>query len=160
MNVDIGAEATLFPGKEYISGIFVAVYSNALQLNDEWNLSNGGGGGMNWSLEAMPLNTFWNRFLKTMITHALASIPSSMGTRKKYRDRTYAWTERNDERKECQVCQRKSQIFSRLVILVKKMEAEREVVKIFPVSDLGTAFFRLQLLLTASSGHCRVQRAH
>ena len=40
------------------------------------------------------------------------------------------------------------------------MEAEREVVKIFPVSDLGTAFFRLQLLLTASSGHCRVQRAH
>jgi hypothetical protein len=25
MNVEIGAEATLFPGKEYISGIFVAV---------------------------------------------------------------------------------------------------------------------------------------
>ncbi len=27
MNVEIGAEATLFPEKEYISGIFVAVYS-------------------------------------------------------------------------------------------------------------------------------------
>jgi hypothetical protein len=26
MNVEIGAEATLFPKKEYISGIFVAVY--------------------------------------------------------------------------------------------------------------------------------------
>jgi hypothetical protein len=28
MNVEIGAEAALFPGKEYIKGIFVAVYSN------------------------------------------------------------------------------------------------------------------------------------
>jgi hypothetical protein len=27
MNVEIGAEAALFPEKEYISGIFVAVYS-------------------------------------------------------------------------------------------------------------------------------------
>jgi hypothetical protein len=26
MNVEIGTEATLFPEKEYISGIFVAVY--------------------------------------------------------------------------------------------------------------------------------------
>jgi hypothetical protein len=26
MNVEIGAEATLFPEKEYISGIFVAVW--------------------------------------------------------------------------------------------------------------------------------------
>jgi hypothetical protein len=26
MNVEIGAEATLFPEKEYISGIFVAVH--------------------------------------------------------------------------------------------------------------------------------------
>jgi hypothetical protein len=26
MNVEIGAEAALFPGKEYINGIFVAVY--------------------------------------------------------------------------------------------------------------------------------------
>jgi hypothetical protein len=26
MNVEIGAEATLFPEKEYISGILVAVY--------------------------------------------------------------------------------------------------------------------------------------
>jgi hypothetical protein len=26
MNVEIGAEAALFPEKEYISGIFVAVY--------------------------------------------------------------------------------------------------------------------------------------
>jgi hypothetical protein len=28
MNVEIGAEAALFPEKEYISGIFVAVQSN------------------------------------------------------------------------------------------------------------------------------------
>jgi hypothetical protein len=28
MNVEIGAEAALFQEKEYISGIFVAVYSN------------------------------------------------------------------------------------------------------------------------------------
>jgi hypothetical protein len=27
MNVEIGAEAALFPEKEYISGIFVAVYT-------------------------------------------------------------------------------------------------------------------------------------
>jgi hypothetical protein len=27
MNVEIGAEAALFPEKEYISGIFVAVHS-------------------------------------------------------------------------------------------------------------------------------------
>ncbi len=27
MNVEIGAEATLFPEKEHISGIFVAVYN-------------------------------------------------------------------------------------------------------------------------------------
>jgi hypothetical protein len=27
MNVEIGAEAALFPEKEYISGIFVAVYA-------------------------------------------------------------------------------------------------------------------------------------
>jgi hypothetical protein len=27
MNVEIGAEAPIFPEKEYISGIFVAVYS-------------------------------------------------------------------------------------------------------------------------------------
>jgi hypothetical protein len=27
MNVEIGAEAALFPEKEYINGIFVAVYS-------------------------------------------------------------------------------------------------------------------------------------
>ena len=27
MNVEIGAEAVLFPEKEYISGIFVAVWS-------------------------------------------------------------------------------------------------------------------------------------
>jgi hypothetical protein len=26
MNVEVGAEATLFPEKEYINGIFVAVY--------------------------------------------------------------------------------------------------------------------------------------
>jgi hypothetical protein len=26
MNVEIGAEATLFPEKEYISGIFIAVW--------------------------------------------------------------------------------------------------------------------------------------
>jgi hypothetical protein len=28
MNVEIGAEAALFPEKEYIKGIFVAVWSN------------------------------------------------------------------------------------------------------------------------------------
>ncbi len=28
MNVEIGAEAALFPEKEYISGIFVAVHSS------------------------------------------------------------------------------------------------------------------------------------
>jgi hypothetical protein len=27
MNVEIGAEAVLFPEKEYISGIFIAVYT-------------------------------------------------------------------------------------------------------------------------------------
>ncbi len=32
MNVKIGAEATLFPEKEYINGIAVAVYSNLLHL--------------------------------------------------------------------------------------------------------------------------------
>ncbi len=30
MNVEIGAEAALFPEKEYISGIFVAVYCKPL----------------------------------------------------------------------------------------------------------------------------------
>jgi hypothetical protein len=30
MNVEIGAEAALFPEKEYISGIFVAVYVRLL----------------------------------------------------------------------------------------------------------------------------------
>ncbi len=29
MNVEIGAEAALFPEKEYISSIFVAVWTNA-----------------------------------------------------------------------------------------------------------------------------------
>ncbi len=32
MNVEIGAEAALFPEKEYISGIFVSVQSNFLLL--------------------------------------------------------------------------------------------------------------------------------
>jgi hypothetical protein len=32
MNVEIGAEAALFPEKEYIKGIFVAVW------NDSWKL--------------------------------------------------------------------------------------------------------------------------
>ena len=32
MNVEIGAEAALFPGKEYIKGIFVAVYSMVLSV--------------------------------------------------------------------------------------------------------------------------------
>jgi hypothetical protein len=30
MNVDIGAEAALFPEKEYIKGIFVAVYYSVI----------------------------------------------------------------------------------------------------------------------------------
>jgi hypothetical protein len=32
MNVEIGAEAALFPEKEYISGIFVAVQSDPTQV--------------------------------------------------------------------------------------------------------------------------------
>jgi hypothetical protein len=32
MNVEIGAEAALFPEKEYINGIAVAVWVNCLQL--------------------------------------------------------------------------------------------------------------------------------
>jgi hypothetical protein len=32
MNVEIGAEAALFPEKEYISGIFVAVLAKGLAL--------------------------------------------------------------------------------------------------------------------------------
>ncbi len=31
MNVEIGAEATLFPEKEHINGIAVAVHTNLLQ---------------------------------------------------------------------------------------------------------------------------------
>ncbi len=31
MNVDIGAEAALFPEKEYINGIAVAVYEGAIR---------------------------------------------------------------------------------------------------------------------------------
>jgi hypothetical protein len=31
MNVEIGAKASLFPEKEYISGIFVAVYDEQTQ---------------------------------------------------------------------------------------------------------------------------------
>ncbi len=32
MNVEIGAEAALFPEKEYISGIFIAVYNALIQI--------------------------------------------------------------------------------------------------------------------------------
>jgi hypothetical protein len=32
MNVEIGAEAALFPEKEYINGIFVAVHTMLLKL--------------------------------------------------------------------------------------------------------------------------------
>jgi hypothetical protein len=32
MNVEIGAEAALFPEKEYIRGIFVAVYTEHIHL--------------------------------------------------------------------------------------------------------------------------------
>jgi hypothetical protein len=32
MNVEIGAEAVLFPEREYICGIFVAVYLRALKF--------------------------------------------------------------------------------------------------------------------------------
>ncbi len=35
-------------------------------------------------LEAMPLNTSWNRFQKTMITNALASIPFPLRGRGRY----------------------------------------------------------------------------
>jgi hypothetical protein len=34
MNAEIGAEAALFPEKEYIKGIFVAVWISLLQLYD------------------------------------------------------------------------------------------------------------------------------
>ncbi len=34
MNVEIGAEATQFPKKEYINGIFVAVYTVKLSVNE------------------------------------------------------------------------------------------------------------------------------
>jgi hypothetical protein len=36
MHVEIGAEATLFPGKEYISGIFVAVWRWEETWWSEW----------------------------------------------------------------------------------------------------------------------------
>jgi hypothetical protein len=38
MNVEIGAEATLFPEKEYINGIFVAVQAKqrSLQIRNIW----------------------------------------------------------------------------------------------------------------------------
>jgi hypothetical protein len=35
MNVDIGADAALFPEKEYIKVIFVAVQAQALQKRDQ-----------------------------------------------------------------------------------------------------------------------------
>jgi hypothetical protein len=35
MNVEIGAEAALFPEKEYISGIFVAVYCRSKTVMEE-----------------------------------------------------------------------------------------------------------------------------
>ncbi len=48
MNVEIGAEAALFPEKEYISGIFVAVYKKMsgkfhnflfkMQNQSEWKI--------------------------------------------------------------------------------------------------------------------------
>jgi hypothetical protein len=38
MNVEIGAEAALFPEKEYISGIFVAVH--CAQLAGQWGQRN------------------------------------------------------------------------------------------------------------------------
>ncbi len=37
MNVEIGAEAALFPEKEYISGIFVAVFYILYALREIWN---------------------------------------------------------------------------------------------------------------------------
>jgi hypothetical protein len=33
MNVEIGTEAALFPEKEYISGIFLAVYTSTKKQN-------------------------------------------------------------------------------------------------------------------------------
>ncbi len=37
MNVEIGAEAALFPEKEYIKGIFVAVYTTVDFVQTRWN---------------------------------------------------------------------------------------------------------------------------
>jgi hypothetical protein len=39
MNVEIGAEAALFPEKEYISGIFVAVHQTKPYETMEWRRS-------------------------------------------------------------------------------------------------------------------------
>jgi hypothetical protein len=42
MNVEIGAEAALFPEKEYISGIFVAVWKTSTKIAfKEFHLWNG-----------------------------------------------------------------------------------------------------------------------
>ncbi len=37
MNVGIGAEAALFPEKEYINGIFVAVYATRFMVENLYN---------------------------------------------------------------------------------------------------------------------------
>jgi hypothetical protein len=38
MNVEIGAEAALFPEKEYISGIFVAVWTANVHFRDSYTI--------------------------------------------------------------------------------------------------------------------------
>jgi hypothetical protein len=37
MNVEIGAEAALFPEKEYINGIAVAVWAPLVNQQGDWN---------------------------------------------------------------------------------------------------------------------------
>jgi hypothetical protein len=38
MNVEIGTEAALFPEKEYINGIFLAVWAMIFQLKYIWSI--------------------------------------------------------------------------------------------------------------------------
>jgi hypothetical protein len=51
MNVEIGAEAALFPGMEYINGIAVAVWNRCFQ--ESFSQRNGFPQGIN-SMESMP----------------------------------------------------------------------------------------------------------
>jgi hypothetical protein len=49
MNVEIGAEAALFPGKEYIIGIAVAVHAQDISVSGRHSL----GAGKKWRFHAI-----------------------------------------------------------------------------------------------------------